>query len=126
MVFLYHMRVNPPIRVIAKQFQVHRRTVERFFKRVRKALCNDFVPMHYGFTDKHFVKCEDGVKRLFSKELVFGELSSWISLKIALEFWKGVKIVAVADGTYIYCENFGGFEGNKELFLGISFAVFRK
>ena len=118
MVFLYHMRVNPPLRVIAKQFNIDKRTVSRYIERVRLALCTDFVPLHYGFSDKHFVKCDDGVKRKFTKELVFGELSSWISLKIADRFWDRVKIIAVGDGTYIYSENFGGFLGNKELFSG--------
>ena len=92
--------------------------MSRYIECVRLALWTDFVPLHYGFSDKHFVKCDDGVKRKFTKELVFGELSSWISLKIADRFWDRVKIIAVGDGTYIYSENFGGFLGNKELFSG--------
>jgi len=118
LLFLYHMRVNPPLRVISKQFFVHRRTAARYINRVRDALLRGFVPFHYGFGDQHVVTCDDGSKRKFTKELVFGELSSWMSLKIAERFWDGVRIISIADGTYIYCENFGGFAGNKELYSG--------
>ena len=61
------------------------------------------------------VSCADGMKP-FTKELVFSELSSWMSLQIADTFWNKVKVISVADGTYIYCEKAGGFWGNKELF----------
>ena len=37
-----------------------------------------------------------------------------------------MKLIAIADGTYIYCENFGGFEGNKELFSGHTLRCLQK
>ena len=107
-----------PLRVISRQFKIHRRTAGRYIERVRDAICRDFVPLHYGFGKKHFVLCDDGVVRQFTQELVFGELSSCMSSKISEKFWNDVKITAVGDGTYIYCQHFGGFAGNKELFSG--------
>ena len=47
-------------------------------------------------------------------------------LQISNEFWDGVKIVGVADGTYVYSQNFGGFEGNKELFSGHKLRTLQK
>ena len=119
--FLYHMRVNAPLRVIAKQFQVHRRTIGRYITRVREAICSDFVPLHYGFSEKHFVKCGDGIKRQFTKELVFGELSSWMSLKIADKFWERVKIIAVGTLKTLVASR-----ETRSSFLGTSFVAFRK
>ena len=77
---------------------------------MRDQLCTDFVPLHDGFGPEHMISCADGMKP-FTKELAFSELSSWMSLQIADTFWNKVKVIGVADSTYIYCEKAGGFLG---------------
>ena len=51
MLFFYHFRVNPPIRVISRQFKIHRSTVTRYIVQARAALRSDFVPLHFGFLE---------------------------------------------------------------------------
>ena len=109
--------------MISKQFGIHRSTVARYIVSMRT---RDVVPLHYGFVDQHFVKCDDGQNRPFTKDLVFGELSTWMSLEIAEKLWNGENILDVGDGTYIYCENFDGFFGNTELFSGHKMRTFAK
>ena len=92
---------------------------------MRDQLCTDFVPLHYGFGPEHMVSCADGMKP-FTKELVFSELSSWMSLQTADTFWNKVKVIGVADGTNIYCEKPGGFWGNKELFSAHKLCALQK
>ena len=83
---------------------------------MRSVLCESFVPLHYGFGDKHFVKCDDGSIKQFTKKLVLEELSWWISVEIAETFWGKVFVTGVVDGTSFLCQSFGGYIGNKELY----------
>ena len=43
------------------------------------------------------------------------DLSTWMGAEIAEKFWDKMKILGIADGTYIYVQCVGSFLGNKEL-----------
>ena len=79
--------------------------VGKHLRDVQTALYCKFVPYHLGFEATHKLS----MKRI--KE----EFSTWMCKQISEYFFKSW-IAAVIDGTYVYCQNFGGFEGQKMLF----------
>ena len=110
--FLYWLRRALPLEAVAWQFQVSRSTATRTIDRVIDAMKTQFVPSHLGFGPEHMFEGKP-----FTRELVHDELSTWIAEQIGKKIFKK-KVAGIADGTYIYMMNFGGFAGNKKLYSG--------
>ena len=87
-------------------------TAIRTIDRVVDAMTKQFVPHHLGFGPEHMFEGKP-----FTRELVHDELSTWIAEQIGKKIFKK-KVTGIADGTYIYLMNFGGFSGNKKLYSG--------
>lgn len=111
-VFLAWFRLALPVRALATLFGVSLGTVTDAIEIVMKSLSEDFVPHHLGFGDQHKYKGQP-----LTRDLVNGELSTWIAQQIGKRIFNK-NPSGVADGTYIYIMNFGGFEGNKLLYSG--------
>ena len=111
-VFLCWLRLAIPHRALATLFDVSEGTIRDAISIVITSLGRDFVPYHLGFGPQH----KFNGKRV-TRDLVNGELSTWISKQIGEKVFKS-EPSGIADGTYIYLMNFGGFEGNKKLYSG--------
>lgn len=110
--FLCWFRLALPNRAVCTLFKVSEGTVHNVLLLIIDSLRKHYVPYHLGFGPLHQYEGEP-----FTRELVNGKLSTWISQEIGKKvFQKNVS--GVADGTYIYLTNFGGFQGNKKLYSG--------
>lgn len=111
-VFLVWFRLALPLRAIARLFWCSTTPILDAISELIKLLDKQFVPHHLGFGPLHKFNGEK-----VTRDLVHSELSTWISQKIGQKVFK-TNMSGVADGTYIYIMNFGGFEGNKMLYSG--------
>ena len=111
-VFLAWLRLAIPQRALATLFEVDEGTVKDAIDIVMTSLIQDFVPNHLGFGPQHKYNGKP-----VTRDLVNGELSTWLSQQIGKKIFKR-NLSGVADGTYIYLMNFGGFEGQKKLYSG--------
>lgn len=88
-------------------FMVSHGCVTDVIDRVKKLFLKNVVPYHLGF----------GMEHNLTLATIREELSTWMSRAIGKEVF-GHEVLAVADGTYIYCMSLGSFEGNKALYSG--------
>ena len=114
--FLAWLKLSIPLRALSTLFGVDEKTISNTIDIVIKAFERDFVPYHLGFGSQHFYNGENGPERV-TRDLVNGELSTWISQQIGEKVFD-MNSSGVADGTYIYLQSFGGFEGQKKLYSG--------
>ena len=103
--FLYWFNHGNTYRIIRVFFQVSLGIVGNTRRAVQDSLCKKFVPLHLGFGALHKLNM-DRIKEDFS---------SWLCKEISEKLFK-CWLVAVIDGTYIFCMSFGGMLGQKLLY----------
>lgn len=103
--FLFWFKHANVYRVIHVFFQLSVGLVGQRLKCVRQALYEKFVPCHLGF----------GVEHKLTMDRIRNDLSTWMCKAVSENLFKRW-VVAVIDGTYIFCMNFGGFLGQKLLY----------
>lgn len=106
--FLLWMRLGVPLRSLSVWFMVSHGLVGDTLGRVKKLHLKNVVPFHLGFGPEHNL----------TFNTIKNELSTWISKQIGKNVFDGHEVLAVADGTYIYCMSVGSFEGSKALYSG--------
>ena len=104
--FLYWFKSASRLRCVRIFFPRSLGKVSVDIRKVKDSLFKGFVPYHLGFGRLHGL----------TFEYVRDELSTWICGEISDKIFGGLSIICAIDGTYIFCMNHGGFQGNKFLY----------